>query len=862
MSINVYTCSQADLETLTGVGAKTAAAIIALRKEALEGKRPPLSIHDLAAIRLTPEEWQQFINDGLLSISYGATYQSDKGSLQISPTQFPFSGQLSLSPTLTSVTATVTGMTMSMPLQTTNVTSTINPIQTTGQITIPKDTVTGQMTLGQVTQLTQPKQPTTGQSPTQQLSPVDTMMQESLKILAHHVEEMSHQIHGLGTTLTQRMTDLHDNVAKLEQQNTDIKTHLAFHDQQNFDIQSKLTLHDTFLTDINKLLPPPTPISSMLPILNPMAHATTFQTPKQTLVINQPAPAPPIVPYNPPIASVTVQSSVQKPILTQPTPLLQPIPPPIATQYQSPLDVKPKNPQQVIIDSITAAIPKSAIFTSNITPQATQPSTAQPASATLTQQAQSTSTQSQNNTQDNKNTQQATQTAQTGQTDASGQTSADRGRSRQRKSRSKRSTSAGSSSRSNSPPPPRLQLFSGDPTSLSWTSFIMKFDRIAQRRGWSDEKKLDRLYYCLTDKALEYASKSENKDNFNSLKQELALRFDLKDEPIAARHRLHLAKQDDDESLEAYLQKILTITMDGYKNASAGLIQQMATESFLRGCKHKDAATIVMNESPSTIHEACKRVKTIIANKKAIGGGKVSFQERVFTLEEENRVTGIEKKVDDLTKIIQRSPSLYRSPSRSPPRYQSAPQGQSWPRQRSPDYYRGGSPSSQPYAYSHPSPSRPEGNYFPYRRGYSPNNYPNRSPTRDSGNRLGERYPGLYPANPGYQTTQYAASRGYPSSQPYQATTQRYPPRYPSNSNDGYQLPPPWPYRDKGSYQKSGTSPQRNRETSAFIGNQNPEIKYNPPNRPRSPEALVKSVSRDFEPDLNTDGLGQPATNT
>ena len=43
---------------------------------------------------------------------------------------------------------------------------------------------------------------------------------------------------------------------------------------------------------------------------------------------------------------------------------------------------------------------------------------------------------------------------------------------------------------------------------------------------------MDRLYYCLTDKALKYASKSENKDNFDSLKQELALRFDLKDEPM------------------------------------------------------------------------------------------------------------------------------------------------------------------------------------------------------------------------------------------------------------------------------------------------------------------------------------------
>ena len=51
-----------------------------------------------------------------------------------------------------------------------------------------------------------------------------------------------------------------------------------------------------------------------------------------------------------------------------------------------------------------------------------------------------------------------------------------------------------------------------------------------------------------------------------------------------------------------------------------------------------------MNESPSTIHEACKRVKTIIANKKGHRWWKVSFQERVFTLEEENRVTGIDKK--------------------------------------------------------------------------------------------------------------------------------------------------------------------------------------------------------------------------
>ena len=155
----------------------------------------------------------------------------------------------------------------------------------------------------------------------------------------------------------------------------------------------------------------------------------------------------------------------------------------------------------------------------------------------------------------------------------------------------------------------------------------MKFDRISQRRGWSEDKKLDRLYDCLTDKALEYAARSDNRDNFAALKGELALHFDLKEEPVAARQQLHLAKQGDDETLEAYLQRILAITMDGYKDVSAVLLQQMATEAFLHSCRDKDAAFLVMNEAPQTIHVACKRIKTMLANKKAIGGKSLFLRE-------------------------------------------------------------------------------------------------------------------------------------------------------------------------------------------------------------------------------------------
>ena len=55
MSINLYTATQADLQSLHGIGPKSASEIVALRNEVLAGHRDPLSILDLAEIRLQPE---------------------------------------------------------------------------------------------------------------------------------------------------------------------------------------------------------------------------------------------------------------------------------------------------------------------------------------------------------------------------------------------------------------------------------------------------------------------------------------------------------------------------------------------------------------------------------------------------------------------------------------------------------------------------------------------------------------------------------------------------------------------------------------------------------------------------------------
>ena len=112
-----------------------------------------------------------------------------------------------------------------------------------------------------------------------------------------------------------------------------------------------------------------------------------------------------------------------------------------------------------------------------------------------------------------------------------------------------------------------------------------------------------------------------------------------------------MIKLNEEESLEDFLQRVLTVTIDDNGDAQIATLQQLATEAFLCGGKFKDAATLVMNEAPNSIQEECRRVKTVIANKKAVWAAKVSFQERAFTFQEEKRVASIEKRWMTLGKL-------------------------------------------------------------------------------------------------------------------------------------------------------------------------------------------------------------------
>ena len=319
MSINIYTCTQADLETLKGIGPKSAAEIIALRKEVLAGTRPKLTINHLAAVRLQYDTWQAFIDESKLSITFHAAQGEEEAIQDKHPkTKIP------TTELQTEQTMTMDNLVISTPTltgQTVTVTNAQNQLQHD-----PQDMSPGQAVHDYA----------------------DSPLQDSVVMLAQQVDQMVNQINGLGSTLSKKLNSISDTVTQLQQQNTNMQWQLHHQDKESAEMQKKLSVHDTFMADISKWLPPPVPISEKLPIFKKLN-----QFPATTI------PSDGKLQMTPSTSQIDQFATPAKPIVTQPAPFAMPqtsLTLPLSTSI--PQDVKPKHPQQALIDNITAKIPK------------------------------------------------------------------------------------------------------------------------------------------------------------------------------------------------------------------------------------------------------------------------------------------------------------------------------------------------------------------------------------------------------------------------------------------------------------------------------------------------------------------------
>ena len=137
---------------------------------------------------------------------------------------------------------------------------------------------------------------------------------------------------------------------------------------------------------------------------------------------------------------------------------------------------------------------------------------------------------------------------------------------------------------------------------------------------------------------------------------------------MSARRQLQFMRQQENEPLEEFSQRVYFMALDGYDRGNPEVVDQIATETFLRGCRDKEAARSVLEKDPTSINQAMKLVKTYIANQRAIFGirsshsyahRQVSFSDRESTPESQTREktkenTNLAGELRDLISVVQK----------------------------------------------------------------------------------------------------------------------------------------------------------------------------------------------------------------
>ncbi len=183
-----------------------------------------------------------------------------------------------------------------------------------------------------------------------------------------------------------------------------------------------------------------------------------------------------------------------------------------------------------------------------------------------------------------------------------------------------------------------MATFHGE--SNQWRPFIYQFSQTAKTFRWSRKHWLEKLLACLSDKAMEYTHtlSSPVRHNYKDLKSALAKRYGQKDPSIYARRQLPTLKQSEQETVEDFADKVLRLVLDGFPRASNDIIQQLAIEIFLHGCREKTTAYAASEKEPRTLQKALKYVKNSTQNLKYMGKPSYASRQVSFDLGTANSI--------------------------------------------------------------------------------------------------------------------------------------------------------------------------------------------------------------------------------
>lgn len=173
--------------------------------------------------------------------------------------------------------------------------------------------------------------------------------------------------------------------------------------------------------------------------------------------------------------------------------------------------------------------------------------------------------------------------------------------------------------RRRSPPPPRMETFQGEHS--RWRSFYFQFKLVARASKWGAREKLERLLSCMREKAVEYIETrpSSVRHSYKYLIRDMKRRYGVREPATASRRQLAYVKQEEEEDLEEFAERVHKLAIDGHPGVKDSSVQSIAVDAFFRGGKEKLAAVLAIGSKPRTIQKAVRKMKEAIQDQKTIG---------------------------------------------------------------------------------------------------------------------------------------------------------------------------------------------------------------------------------------------------
>ena len=161
----------------------------------------------------------------------------------------------------------------------------------------------------------------------------------------------------------------------------------------------------------------------------------------------------------------------------------------------------------------------------------------------------------------------------------------------------------------------------------SWASFKRKFETYAEASSWSENEKNHAMCWSLTGKAADYYALLTERDaqiDYSTLMDRMERRFGARELPETSYARFASAQQRENEELEDWADRVLTLANRAFKDLPESHMNRQAIIKLCQGCADREAGQNACNARPTSMQGAMETIRWYQFTSQSMFGSKGS----------------------------------------------------------------------------------------------------------------------------------------------------------------------------------------------------------------------------------------------